>query len=96
VSHAKSNGAAAATAIHHDVMLYLQQHRPELLRCRIVARVYADFEKLSNSKAASEDDIPEMMTALRHFAAGFSGARAQFDFTNLMNEGAVEDKISCK
>lgn len=72
---------------------YLQRHHPELVQCRILARVYASFETLSQTKASTEVAQGRMLSQLGRFAAGFSIARTFFDFINLDSEVRVESKI---
>jgi hypothetical protein len=96
LNEGKNGGAAAAVALDRAVTDYLKLCHPEHSACRIIVRVYADYETLSAEIITVDNTRGGKMKTMERFAQGFSSANSWFDFINIVSEGGVISKISGK
>lgn len=96
---AESGGVQAARLLQEAVAGHLANALPSLKGCRVVARAYANLKSLSlevidqNGGRNPHYKKPIFTRALGAFAAGFSNKDAFFDFVDVVDEQAVENKI---
>ncbi|CAO2655923.1 Nn.00g047260.m01.CDS01 [Neocucurbitaria sp. VM-36] len=96
---AESGGSRAAKLLKEAVTSFVADIHPHQHSCRIEARVYANLKGLSHELFEEYGDRypkfskPHFPRALGAFAAGFSREEVFFDFTDVVDEQAVENKI---
>ena len=96
---AGSGGSRAAKLLKETITSFIADFHPHQHSCHIHARVYANLKGLSlelfeeygnrNPKFTK----PNFPRALGGFAAGFSREEVFFDFVDVVDEQAVENKI---
>ena len=93
---AESGGAQSAKLLKSATSKYVAKHRRSGQADQIEARVYADLKGLS-IEIVQQSGLhykPTFPRALGGFAAGFSREYDFFDFVDVVDEEAVESKIT--
>jgi hypothetical protein len=81
-------GEATTDVVENIVKNILERRRPEIATLQIVAKVYADYEKLS-AEIKLHDKI-ERMKVVQALTQNFSSANPRFDFINVSHNVLVE------
>jgi hypothetical protein len=84
-------GEATADVIENIIKNILQRRRPELAAFQIVAKVYANFENLSQQGNLQHKG--ERMKVVQNLTQRFSSANPRFDFVNVAHDALVEKII---
>ena len=96
----ESGGSHAAKLLKEAVARYIVDRFPGEQTCRVEARAYANLKSLSlevTEKYRARNRHfrkPNLPRSLGAFAAGFSRAEVLFDFVDVVDEKAVEWKIT--
>lgn len=84
-------GEALADVIENIIKNILQRRRPEFAALQVVAKVYANFQKLSQQVSFQHRGV--RMNVVLALTQKFSSANPRFDFVNVADDVLVEKII---